>query len=102
MARESEIAAVDWMVVNLVSDTQWAKARGALVGVPGRSNKNTSFEDPTAAVRSWLKEEDQERFRFSSWEGLHAKVIKGEPKLAAVDAYLRGKSAYLKPAFNLS
>jgi len=100
MAREPEMAGADWAVINLVSDTQRNLAVRVLS--PTLGEPITSFNDPTPAVHSWLKEKDRPRFRFSSWEKLHAGVIKGHSKLGAVDAYLRGKSAHLKPAFNLA
>jgi hypothetical protein len=102
MARDAGIADANWAVVNLVSDTQWTKARQTREGRRAGGDMDASFEDPTVAIHSWLREEDRKRFRFSTWERLHATVIKGSSKLAAVDAYLKGKSANLRQAFDLS
>lgn len=101
MAREAEVAASDWAVVNLICERQWkltakASSKGAAVD-PG-----VSFADPSLAVGAWLKEEDRARFQFSSWEKLHGSVIKGTPELRAVDTYLQGKSAHLGQAFDLA
>jgi hypothetical protein len=102
MAREPEMAGAEWAVVNLVSETQRKKARGSTGAGRRPSERTACFEDPTSAVHGWLREEARSRFRCSTWEALHAALIKGEPKLATVDQYLRGKSAHLRPAFELS
>jgi hypothetical protein len=102
MARESELAGAEWAVVNLVSDTQRKKASQGRSASTRRTAEPTScFADPTPAVHRWLKEDARSRFQFRSWEGLYESVIKGNPKLAQVDSYLRNKSAHLKPAFQL-
>lgn len=49
-----------------------------------------------------MAENYKERFTFRTWEGLYASVVKHEPKLNALTNYLKGKSAFLRPAFNLS
>jgi hypothetical protein len=82
-----------WQVVNLVRSTGNARLR---------SVQNIDFGDPTDAVRCYLMEDYKERFTFRTWEGLYASIVKGEPKLEALANYLKGKSTFLKPAFNLS
>jgi hypothetical protein len=83
----------DWQVVNLVRSTGNHRIR--LIS-------NVDFGDPTDAVRCYLAEGYKERFTFRIWEGLYASVVKREPKLNALTNYLKGKSAFLRPAFNLS
>jgi hypothetical protein len=102
MAREQKMAGAEWAVVNLVSETQRRKACESKVGSRRRTAEPaTCFEDPTSAVHAWLADSARSRFSFRSWEGLHAGVIKDNPSLAAVDSYMRGKSAHLRPAFDL-
>ncbi|HXX92550.1 MAG TPA: hypothetical protein VEN81_02890, partial [Planctomycetota bacterium] len=103
MAHEPAMQGAEWAVVNLVSDTQWKKARkSAPNSRKRRADPETSFEDPTPAVHSWLREDSRSRFRFSSWERLFEAVIRGTPQLRAVESYLRGKSAHLEKAFVLT
>jgi hypothetical protein len=82
----------DWQVVNLVRSTR---------NGPVRLGRNVDFEDPTDAVRCYLSEDYKERFTYRTWEGLCASIVKREPKLEALANYLKGKSAFLRPAFNL-
>lgn len=88
-----------WHVVNLVSETQWALAKVA--SQAGASIGKYSFADPTPAVHAYLRDESRSCFTFRTWEELHANVIKGEANLGALNAYLRGKSAHFRPAFEL-
>jgi hypothetical protein len=88
----SEMAEKDWHVVNLVSKTQ----KGA------KDNDRYSFAAPTADVRSYLSPDMQSCFTYRTWEDLYAKLVKDTAELAALGAYMRGKSAHYRPAFNLS
>ena len=83
----------DWQVVNLVRSTGRGYARGG---------QDVDFEDPTDAVRCYLSGEYKKRFTYRTWEGLYASVVKGEPMLEGLSEYLRGKSAFFRPAFDLS
>jgi hypothetical protein len=80
-----------WHVVNLVSSTQ---------GI-GADDKYKSYADPTDEVRGYLQPDCRHCFTFRTWEGLHSALIADEPALAALDRYLRGKSAHYRRAFNL-
>jgi hypothetical protein len=80
-----------WCVVNLVSSTQ-----------RGRDDKHKSYADPTDEVQSYLHPDWRHCFTFRTWERLHAAVISGDSALAALDQYLRGKSAHFRRAFALS
>jgi hypothetical protein len=81
-----------WHVVNLVRGTK----------APRRSeNNNTSYADPTDEVCGYLHPNWRDCFTVKTWERLHAEVISGD-RLARLDQYLRGKSAYFEPAFELN
>jgi hypothetical protein len=80
----SEMAdAMSWHVVNL--------AKGG-----------SSCKDPTDEVCGYLHPHWRQSFTFRTWEGLHDAVIAGDPDLARLDRYLRGKSAHFERAFTLS
>ena len=61
-----------------------------------------SCKDPTDEVRGYLHPHWRQSFTFRTWEGLHAALIAGDPDLARLDCYFRGKSANFQPAFALS
>jgi hypothetical protein len=82
--------------VNLVSSTQHEAARKAKRGGLG------AHGDPSDDVRAYLRGDYRDRFNYSSWESLYAAVIRGDSRLAELDAYLHGKSAHFDPAFRLS
>ena len=82
----------DWHVVNLVSETQWRDPK---------DSPNYSYRDPTAEIGAYLSDEDRQRFAFRTWEQLYRQVIAPVPELAAVQAYMQGKSAHFRPAFDL-
>lgn len=88
----AELAGLDWLAVNLVSSTQW-KHHGSR-----RGTHHEDFDDPTPYLPSTV----QERFRFKTWEELYAQVLQDDPALTDVSNYMRGKSAFLKPAFRLT
>jgi hypothetical protein len=81
-----------WHVVNLVSSSQEV----------GSDDKYTSYADPTDEVCSYLHPDWRHCFTVRTWERLHAAVVSGEPDLAPLDRYLRGKSAHFRRAFILS
>jgi hypothetical protein len=68
----------------------------------GKSDKYSSFADPTGEVISYLHPDYKQRFTYRTWEGLHANCIAGDPRLAELDGYLRGKSAHYGRAFELT
>lgn len=80
-----------WHVVNLVSSTQ---------GV-GPDDERKSYADPTDEVRGYVHPDWQHCFTYRKWEDLHAKLIKDDADLTALDGYLRGKSAHYRRAFDL-
>lgn len=82
----------DWQVVNLVSTTQWEKRI---------STKDTDYKDPSDSVRCYLMDQYKQRFTFQTWECLFAHVIKDNNSLQDVAEYMKGKSAFFKPAFVL-
>jgi hypothetical protein len=89
----SEMAGEEpWHVVNLVSSTQ----RGT------RDDTRYSFADPEPAVRCYLHPDWRHCFTYRTWEELHTALIRDDANLAALDGYLRGKSAHYLPAFHLS
>ena len=81
----------DWQVVNLVSLTQWRR----------QGNSSPAYQDPTEAVRRYLKGENKERFTFRTWEALYRQIEAGDSQLQKLANYLEGKSAFLRPAFEL-
>ncbi len=81
----------DWQVVNLVSSSQWR-----MCGKP-----KSAYEDPTDAIRDYLTDENKENFTFRTWEALYQHIVVGESQLHRLAHYLQGKSAFLKPAFDL-
>lgn len=81
-----------WHVVNLVSTT---------LSVGGRDDPTKSYADPTDEVCGYLRGDHQHCFTYRSWEGLHASVVRDQADLAALDRYLRGKSAHYRRAFEL-
>jgi len=83
----------DWQVVNLVSSTQWKKFKN--------KRASTMYEDPSEAVRCYLTDQSKQRFTFRTWEDLFAHVIKENDSLHDVAKYMKGKSAFFKPAFVL-
>jgi hypothetical protein len=87
----SEMAEAEWHVVNLVSRTQRNK----------QDSSRHSFLDPTDDILGYLSPDSQSCFTYRTWEDLTAAVIKDTPELAELDAYLRGKSAHYRPAFDL-
>jgi hypothetical protein len=80
-----------WHVVNLVAES-----------LKGRTDKHKSFDNPTEEVVGYLHSDYNHCFTYRTWEGLYANCIAGDPKLAEVGGYLRGKSAHYFPAFTLS
>jgi hypothetical protein len=80
-----------WHVVNLVSSTQGA----------GVDDRYKSYADPTSEVTGYLHPDWHHCFTFRTWEGLHAAAVAGNPELASLDTYLRGKSAHYRRAFEL-
>jgi hypothetical protein len=87
----SEMAEAEWHVVNLVSRAQQNK----------QDSSRCSFADPTDDILGYLSPDSQSRFTYRTWEDLYSAVIKDRPELTEVDAYLRGKSAHYRPAFDL-
>lgn len=79
-----------WHVVNLVADS-----------LKGTDDGYKSYADPTGPVTRYLHPDYQHCFTYRTWEGLHAHCIAGEPSLANLDSYLRGKSAHYGRAFVL-
>jgi hypothetical protein len=78
-------------VVNLVANS-----------LKGNSNKYYSFADPTDEVTDYLHPDYKHCFTYRTWESLHANCIAGDPGLAVLDGYLRGKSAHYGRAFSLT
>lgn len=85
----------DWHVVNLVSATQWGKRSS-------RRPVGYDFTDPTPAVRKYLNSGYQDHFTFCTWEGLYQHVIRRQPEIELLSAYLKGKTAHLERAFDLA
>lgn len=85
----------DWHVVNLVSSTQWARKKARKEGA-------YDYQDPTASIRDYLKADNKKRFTFSTWENLYSQVINRDAQLNRLAEYLRHKTAFLEPAFELS
>jgi len=83
----------DWQVANLVSSTQWQKFKN--------KRASTMYEDLSEAVRCYLTDQYKQRFTFRTWECLFAHVIKDNSSLHDVAKYMKGKSAFFKPAFVL-
>ncbi|HYN82108.1 MAG TPA: hypothetical protein VES88_11440 [Gemmatimonadaceae bacterium] len=82
----------DWHVVNLASSTQWKQARVA---------KGYSYSNPEDSVRCYLSKNHKDCFSYRTWENLHRALIRNDPALRELDAYLRSKSAHFRPAFEL-
>jgi hypothetical protein len=90
----SEMAGdAEWYVVNLVSSTQWALQQ--------KDSTSHSYSSPVAAVSAFLNEDHTHRFRFQSWEQIHAELIANDSSLSTLDGYLRAKSAHFRQAFSL-
>jgi hypothetical protein len=89
----SEMARADWHVVNLASRTQWK----------GRPNaKGYSFSNPQNSIRCYLSESHRDCFSYQTWEDLYIDLVRDDPTLRALGAYLRSKSAHFLPGFDLS
>jgi hypothetical protein len=88
----AEMAEKDWHVVNLVSKAQQGK----------KDNPRYSFADPTKDVQSYLHNDSRECFTYQTWEALYQSVIRDAPDLAVLAAYMRGKSAHYRQAFELA
>jgi hypothetical protein len=56
------------------------------------------LSDPTLSLPSPLRAQ----FQFNTWEALYAGVVRDDPTLADVGDYMRGKSAFLRRAFELA
>ena len=82
----------DWHVVNLVSKTQWEGRK---------DSKRYSFVNPETHVWSYLHEDRRQCFSFSTWEELYRALIKEDPDLGTLHAYLLSKSAHYRQAFHL-
>jgi hypothetical protein len=82
---------IPWHVVNLVA-----------ASLKGKSNRYTSYADPTCEVAGYLHPDYKHCFTYRTWEGLHANCVAGESKLGELDRYFRGKSAHYNCAFKLS
>jgi hypothetical protein len=82
-----------WHVVNLVSSTQ---ATGR------KESPEYSFLNAEQNVRSYLDDAHQDRFSSRTWEDLHHDLIRDDPDLADLNAYMSGKSAHFLPAFKLN
>jgi hypothetical protein len=91
-ARMAECAGLDWLAANLVTSTQWDRHHSR------RGKPHPGFSDPTMQMPPGIRE----RFRFKTWEDLYAQVLRDSPALTRVADYMRGKSAFLKPAFRLT
>ena len=90
----SEMAGdADWRVVNLVSETQWKR---------GAESSEYSFKDPRPGVRAFLAEPSKSRFKFRTWEGLYAELVKPDTRMERLGEYLSTKSAHYKRAFELA
>lgn len=85
----------DWHVVSLTSATQWGKQTSQQLA-------GYDFTDPTPTVRRYFKPGYQDHFTFCTWEGLHRDVIRGQPDLEPLSSYLKGKTAHLRQAFDLT
>jgi hypothetical protein len=81
---------LDWQVVNLVSETQWAKR--------GTSNKGYDFQNPALNVPKTVAG----RFKFKFWEELYREVVAGNRDLQELATYMQNKTANLERAFNLT
>jgi hypothetical protein len=88
----SEMAEKDWQVVNLVSKAKQGK----------KDNPRYSFADPTKDVQSYLHADFRECFTCQTWEALYNSVIRDAPDLAVLAAYMRGKIAHYRRAFELA
>ena len=90
----SEMAAgANWHVVNLVSSTQG--------GVGRKGSDRYSFANPEESIWRYLHPDRRNCFSYRTWEALHSALIRDDPDVAAVDGYLRGKSAHYQRAFAL-
>jgi hypothetical protein len=79
---------LNWMVVNLVSRTQW-ETRGLCAGY--------DFKDPSLAIPAKVSK----HFKFCYWEQLFADVFAGIPQLQEVQTYFQKKTANLERAFKI-
>jgi hypothetical protein len=92
MAQQPELEGRDWIVANLVSKTQWSKVKTKL-------HKDKDFTDPTPSIPASVRN----NFRFISWEDdIYEKVLKNDPALVELSAYMKNKTANLKKAFEIS
>lgn len=82
----------DWHVVNLVSETQWRDRK---------DSQDYSYRNPTAEISAYLSAEHRQRFAFRTWEQLYRQVIAPVPALQTLQAYMKGRSAHYRPAFDL-
>lgn len=85
-----------WYVVNLVSQTQWQRPSGST----SRSARY-SIENPEAAVRSYLPDDEQGRFTFRTWEDLYTRVIQTDDSLRELKSYMTDHSAHYQRAFDI-
>ena len=91
----AETFEADWQVVNLVRTVKSHR------DLSERITKDVDSDDPTDEVRCYLTDEHKDRFTFRTWEGLYAAVVKNNPRLRDLAAYMEGKSAHFRPAFEL-
>lgn len=92
MAQQPELEGRDWIVANLVSKTQWDKAKTKL-------HKDNDFTDPTPSIPASVRN----NFRFISWEdNIYEKVLKNDSALVELSSYMKNKTANLQEAFKLS
>jgi hypothetical protein len=81
---------IDWLVVNLVSETQWKNHKHA-------ERKGYDFEEPSSAIPGNVRD----RLKFLYWEQLYREVLSGIPDLQDVQQYFQKKTANLEKAFNV-
>ena len=84
----------EWHVVNLISKTQW-------FGRERTPQRDYDFNDPTNSIADYLYPDFHDHFTFYTWEELYREIIEGQPNLEDLAIYLRGKTAHLKPAFDI-
>ena len=77
-------------MVNLVADS-----------LKGKDDGHQSYANPTKPITRYLHPDYQHCFTYRTWEGWHAHCVAGDPTLADLDSYLRGKSAHYGRPFVL-
>lgn len=92
----AELEGKDWHVVNLASSTQWSPRLQV-----STMQSNYDFHNPTGAIAGYLSRDLQDHFTFYTWEELYREVVQGHPGLEELTAYLHGKTAHLKRAFDI-